>query len=76
MYTHHKTYKPYISPFDPCMPMKTKTYSTPPHLYLGYQQPNLQQFTPAEALKAGTLWEPFYDPFYSPYERTQEGDLS
>lgn len=74
MYTHHKTYEPYVSPLDPCMPMKTKMYSTPPQLYLGYQPPNLPQFTPAEALKAGTLWKAFYDTHYGPSEKPREGD--
>jgi spore coat protein JA len=49
--------------------MTTKTYSTPPHLYLGFQPPNLEQFSPMEALKAGTLWKVFNDPYFSPYEQ-------
>mgnify|MGYP001230770381 CR=1 FL=1 len=68
MFTLYKTYHPYISPFDPCKPMTTKTYSTPPNLYIGFQPPNFPQFSPMEALKAGTLWKPFYDPYYNPYE--------
>lgn len=73
MYTHYKTYRPYISPFDPCPPITKKTYSTPPHLYLGFQPPNLPQFPPREALMKGTLWKVFYDPYYGPYERAKEG---
>lgn len=76
MQSHHKTYEPYVSPLDPCIPMKIKMYSTPPHLYAGYQQPNLQQFTPAEALRAGTLWKAFYDPYFNPHERAKEEDPS
>lgn len=72
MFTNYKTYKPYISPFDPCPPIKVKSYSTPPNLYLGFQPPNLPQFSPREALKNGTLWKVFYDPWYSPYERARE----
>jgi spore coat protein JA len=72
MFTLYKTYKPYISPFDPCPPMTVKSYSTPPHLYVGFQPPNLPQFPPRQALKAGTLWKVFYDPYYSPYERARE----
>lgn len=73
MHTHHKTYYPYTSPFDPCKPITEKTYSTPPHLYIGYQPPNLPQFPPMEALKAGTLWKPFYDPYYNSYEIAKGG---
>ncbi|GIN89472.1 hypothetical protein J6TS1_23710 [Siminovitchia terrae] len=73
MPTHYKTYTPYISPFDPCPPIKVKSYSTPPHLYLGFQPPNLPQFPPREALRHGTLWKVFYDSYYSPYERAKEG---
>ncbi|MDP4083909.1 MAG: spore coat associated protein CotJA [Bacillota bacterium] len=73
MNTHHKTYNPYVSPFDPCPPIQVKTYSTPPHLYMGYQPPNLQQFTPSEALRAGTIWKAFYDPYYNTLEMAKEG---
>ncbi|MFT8322403.1 MAG: spore coat associated protein CotJA [Bacillus sp. (in: firmicutes)] len=73
MSSFYKQYQPYISPNDPCPPIKTKTYSTPPNLYMGFQPPNLPQFSPMEALKAGTLWKAFYDPYYSPYEKTERG---
>lgn len=73
MYSRTKVYHPYISPFDPCKPIKTKTYSTPPHLYLGFQPQNLEQFSPMEALRAGTLWKVFYDPYYNPYEKAKGG---
>lgn len=76
LFTNQKAYFPYIGPHDPCKPMKIKTYSTPPNLYLGFQQPNLPQFSPIEALKRGTLWKVFYDPYYSPYEKArEEGDF-
>jgi spore coat protein JA len=65
---------PYASPFDPCPPIPVKTYSTPPNLFLGFQPPNLQQFSPKEALCAGTLWPIFYDPYYNPYEKTKRED--
>ncbi|KKB37944.1 Polypeptide composition of the spore coat [Bacillus thermotolerans] len=64
----YKTYHPYVSPMDPCPPITTKRYSTPPNLYLGFQPPGLEQFTPSAALKAGTLWKYFYDPYYSTRE--------
>jgi spore coat protein JA len=73
MHTRYKFYHPYISPFDPCPPMQIKSFSTPPHLYLGFQPPNLEQFSPQEALRAGTLWKVFYDPYYSPYEKPTGG---
>lgn len=72
MHQNYKTYKPYISPYDPCPPIRVKTYSTPPNLYLGFQPANLPQFSPEEALKCGTLWKVFYDPYYSPYEKARE----
>ncbi|MDQ0252745.1 spore coat protein JA [Evansella vedderi] len=68
-FTLRKTYHPYISPFDPCPPVREKTYYTPAQLYLGYQPQNLEQFSPKEALKAGTLWKVFYDPYYGPNEK-------
>lgn len=71
-FTLYKSYVPYRSPFDPCPPIKVKTYSTPPNLYLGFQPPNLPQFSPRTALKKGTLWKIFYDPYFSPYERRKE----
>jgi spore coat protein JA len=73
MYTHNKTYHPFASQFDPCPPIPEKTYSTPPHLYIGFQPPNLPQFSPMEALKAGTLWKDFYDPYYNPRELAKGG---
>ncbi|MBB6444729.1 spore coat protein JA [Bacillus benzoevorans] len=73
MNTRYKIYHPYISPFDPCPPMQVKSFSTPPHLYLGFQPSNLEQFSPQEALRAGTLWKVFYDPYYSPYEKPTGG---
>ncbi|USK90634.1 spore coat associated protein CotJA [Rossellomorea marisflavi] len=69
----YKTYEPYVSPFDPCPPITTKVYSTPPQLYMGFQPPGMEQFTPREALRTGTLWKAFYDPYYSPYEK-MKGD--
>ncbi|MDV2887827.1 spore coat associated protein CotJA, partial [Alkalihalophilus pseudofirmus] len=60
MHTRFKTYYPYVSPFDPCKPKLEKTYSTPPNLYMGFQPSNLPQFSPTEALRAGTLWKALY----------------
>ncbi|GAA3322723.1 spore coat associated protein CotJA [Ectobacillus funiculus] len=60
-FTRMKSYTPFHSAFDPCPPIgQKKYYSTPPHLYLGFQPPNLEQFPPKEALKKkGTLWPIF-----------------
>lgn len=68
MFTLRKSWYPYVSPFDPCPPITCKTYSTPPNLYIGFQPANLPQFSPREALFAGTLWKAFYDPYYNPRE--------
>jgi spore coat protein JA len=73
MFTPEKSYCPYVSPFDPCKPITVKTFSTPPHLYMGFQPPNLPQFSPAEALRAGTLWKAFYDPYFNPREKAKGG---
>jgi len=43
---------------------------------MGFQPPNLEQFTPMQALRTGTLWKVFYDPWYSPYEAPREEDHS
>ncbi|WP_066366536.1 spore coat associated protein CotJA [Neobacillus fumarioli] len=75
MYTHLKFYHPFVSSFDPCKPILEKKYSTPPHLYIGFQPPNLPQFSPFEALKAGTLWKDFYDPWFNTYEKQMGGVL-
>ncbi|MBL2480596.1 spore coat associated protein CotJA, partial [Klebsiella pneumoniae] len=42
---------------------------TPPNLYLGFQPPNLPQFSPKEALQKGTLWPVFYDYYENPYKK-------
>ena len=67
-FTSMKTYSPFHSRFDPCPPIGKKYYSTPPNLYLGFQPPNLEQFTPKEALKRGTLWKALYEYYENPYE--------
>ncbi|OIK15545.1 spore coat protein CotJA [Bacillus sp. MUM 116] len=73
MSTHYKSYHPFVSQFDPCKPITVKTFSTPPHLYMGFQPPNLPQFTPMEALRAGTLWRDFYDPYFNSLEKSKGG---
>jgi spore coat protein JA len=72
-FTHRKVYYPYHSPFDPCKPIHAKSYVTAPNLYVGYQPPNLPQFSPSEALIHGTLWPLLYDPYHGKLERTEGG---
>lgn len=62
-FTNYKEWYPYVSPHDPCPPMKVKTYSTPPQLYLGFQPPGLPQFEIHEALRRGTLWKALYSDY-------------
>lgn len=54
---------PYVGPFDPCPPIRVKTFSTGPQLFIPFQPPNLPQFTREEALKLGTLWPALYSPY-------------
>ncbi|MFC4617838.1 spore coat associated protein CotJA [Camelliibacillus cellulosilyticus] len=68
-HTSRKTYEPYISPFDPCPPMRIKTYETPPQLYLGFQPEGLEQYSPKEALRHGTLWPAIFGPYTDPFEK-------
>jgi spore coat protein JA len=59
-------YQPYISPYDPCPPMKVKSYVVPPNVLIPFQPMNLPQFPPYEALKTGTLWPILYSPYPIP----------
>ncbi|WP_282197956.1 spore coat associated protein CotJA [Collibacillus ludicampi] len=76
MFTQTKVYHPFVSPFDPCRPLVSKTYATPPHLYLGFQPPNLPQFTPVEAIKHGVLWPALYSPYEGRTDSYKERDRS
>ena len=76
MYTRVKCYYPFVSPFDPCRPMRIKYYSTPPQLYIQFQPYGLPQYPPKVALKRGTLWPAFYDPYQNPYEHKREDEQS
>ena len=58
MNKYMRSFVPYHSPLDPCPPIGKKYYSTPPNLFLGFQPPNLPQFTPKSTPK-GTLWPVF-----------------
>lgn len=58
-FTTVKSYRPFHSRYDPCKPIGVKYYSTPPNLFLGFQPPNLQQFSAKEALKKGLFGDFF-----------------
>lgn len=68
-FTQFKYWYPYVSPFDPCPPIRIKSYSTPPQLYIPFQPPGLPQFSPKEALIHGTLWPALYSPYPDPHKR-------
>ncbi len=59
----YRYWYPFVSPFDPCPPIRVKKYSTPPQLFLGFQPPNLPQYPPKIALRAGTLWPVLFSPY-------------
>lgn len=63
MHNQLREYAPFVSPLDPCPPMRKKTYVVPPNQFLGFQPPNLPQFSPQEALRYGTLWPALYSPY-------------
>ena len=44
------SYKPYVSPLDPCPPIKVKKFVLPPPIFMNFQPPGLEQFSPREAL--------------------------
>ncbi|CAH0117771.1 spore coat associated protein CotJA [Paenibacillus sp. CECT 9249] len=58
-------YYPFIGPFDPCPPIRVKSYVVPPNQFIVFQPPNLPQFPLREALKRGTLWPALYSPYES-----------
>ncbi|RDW19382.1 spore coat associated protein CotJA [Oceanobacillus chungangensis] len=69
MSTQFKYWEPYVSPFDPCPPIRIKSYSTPPNLYMTFQPTGLAQFqTPREALHHGTLWPELFSPYPNPHK--------
>lgn len=65
MFSQTRVYFPYVGPFDPCPPIRVKTYSVPPQLFICFQPENLPQFPPMEALKMGVLWPDLYSPYRS-----------
>ncbi|MDO7908476.1 spore coat associated protein CotJA [Paenibacillus sp. JX-17] len=67
-----REYAPFVGPFDPCPPIRIKTYNVPPNLFVRFQPPGLPQFSPQEALRLGTLWPAFYSPYPAPAGPRQE----
>jgi spore coat protein JA len=63
MNSPYKGYETFVGPYDPCPPIRCKTYSTASNLYAPFQPMCLPQFNAYEALKAGTLWPAFYSPY-------------
>lgn len=66
-----RDWKPYVSPKDPCPPIRVKWYVVPPNLFINYQPMNLPQFPLEEALRKGTLWPALYSPY--PSRRSAKG---
>lgn len=60
-----RQWRPYVSPNDPCPPMRVKSYIVPPSEFIPYQPMNLPQFSLDEALYRGTLWPALYSPYPS-----------
>lgn len=65
--------QPYVSPFDPCPPIGPVSYETPIQLFLGFQPPGMEQFSPIQALAHGTLWPGLYSPYTNPYQENKKG---
>lgn len=63
MLSQTRTYFPYVGAYDPCPPIRVKTYQVPPQLFITFQPENLPQYPPMEALRAGTLWPSLYSPY-------------
>ena len=60
-YMFKGSFKPYVSPLDPCPPVRVKSFSLPPQLFMNFQPAGLPQYSPAEALKQGSLWPALVD---------------
>lgn len=73
MHSIRRYYHPFIGPFDPCPPMRIKSYETPPQLFMGFQPYGLPQFNPQQALMHGTLWPALFAPYTNPYKTDSKG---
>ncbi|MCM3710184.1 spore coat associated protein CotJA [Sporosarcina luteola] len=61
--SYRGSFEPYISPLDPCPPIRVKKFVLPPQLFMDFQPPGLPQYTPEQALRQGTLWPILADGF-------------
>lgn len=75
MNSQTRYYKPFISPNDPCPPIKVKSFNVGPQLFITFQPPDLPQFNPFEALRYGTLWPSLFSPYESKNVRAEEGAI-
>lgn len=75
MNSQTRVYFPYVSPFDPCPPIRVKSYQVPPELFIGFQPENLPQYAPMEALMRGTLWPALYSPYHPAPSRGEQVEL-
>ncbi|PYE52567.1 spore coat associated protein CotJA [Paenibacillus barcinonensis] len=71
-----RAYVPFVGPFDPCKPIGIRTYLVPPQLFIPFQPMGWPQYSPAEALRVGTLWPALFSPYTSKKtkERAVESD--
>lgn len=63
LYDQVRYWCPYISPFDPCHPIRVKHFVVPPNLFITFQPEGLPQFSLPEALRCGTLWPALFNPY-------------
>ncbi len=66
MFNQVRYWHPYVSPNDPCPPVKVKSYVVPPNQFITFQSPGMKQNSPNEALRTGTLWPQLYSPYPIP----------
>ncbi|WP_217997834.1 spore coat associated protein CotJA [Alicyclobacillus acidiphilus] len=57
-----RSFAPFHSPLHPC-PALPKAFMVPPNQYITFQPSGMQQFSPEDALKHGTLWQPVHSPY-------------
>jgi spore coat protein JA len=67
-----RAYVPCIGPFDPCKPLPIRTYLVTPQLFIPFQPMGWPQYSPAEALRLGTLWPALYSPYTSKKSKGRE----
>jgi spore coat protein JA len=60
-----REYYPFVGPFDPCPPIRVKTYVVSPNQFIPFQPPGWPQFPLREALYRGTLWPALFSPYES-----------